>query len=44
MRFTQANCGVDAQRGESGGGLMRRVLLARWVAHSAQTGVNERPV
>jgi hypothetical protein len=33
-----------AQRGESGGGLMRRVPVARWAPGSAQTGVNERPV
>jgi hypothetical protein len=33
-----------AQRGESGGGLMRRVPLARWVAGGAMQGVGERPV
>ena len=33
-----------AQRGESGGGLMRRVPVARWVAGGAKQAVRERPV
>jgi len=33
-----------AQRGERGGGLMRRVPVARWVAGGAKQGVGERPV
>lgn len=33
-----------AQRGESGGRLMRRVPVARWVAGGAKQGVGERPV
>jgi hypothetical protein len=33
-----------AQRGESGGGLMRRVPVARWAAGGAKQGVHERPV
>lgn len=33
-----------AQRGESGGGLTRRVPVARWVARDPKTGARERPV
>jgi RNA-directed DNA polymerase len=33
-----------AQRGESGGALMRRVPVARWVAGGAKRPVRERPV
>ena len=33
-----------AQRGQSGGGLMRRVPVARWVASRAKLAVRERPV
>ena len=33
-----------AQRGESGGGLMRRVPVARWVAGGAKLAERERPV
>ncbi|MEI7465012.1 MAG: RNA-directed DNA polymerase [Burkholderiales bacterium] len=33
-----------AQRGESGGGLMRRVPVARWVARDPKMPVRERPV
>ncbi len=33
-----------AQRGESGGGLMRRVPVVRWVAIEGNRAVGERPV
>jgi hypothetical protein len=33
-----------ARRGESLGGLMRRMPLARWVAGGAKLGAGERPV
>ena len=33
-----------AQRGESRGGLMRRVPVARWVAGNTVKAVRERPV
>jgi hypothetical protein len=33
-----------AQRGESGGGLIRRVPEARWVARDPSKAVRERPV
>jgi hypothetical protein len=33
-----------AQRGESDGGLMRRVPVARWVACDPSKAVRERPV
>ncbi len=33
-----------AQRGESGGGLMRRVPVARWVAGREKLADRERPV
>jgi hypothetical protein len=33
-----------AQRGESGGGLIRRVPVARWVARDPSKAVRERPV
>ena len=33
-----------AQRGESGGGLMRRVRVARWVAGREKLAERERPV
>ena len=34
----------EAQRGEAGGGLMRRVPVARWVARDPMRVVPERPV
>ena len=36
--------GGVARRGESGGGLMRRVPVARWVARDPSEAARERPV